>query len=588
MNAPTDLRISSLRIQRFKGIPTPLLLNFIPEHANKPASVILSGDNGTGKSSIVDAIEFALQGRVARKKDFAGFVSSAISASNDYPCEVAVTFTDGTIQKRRIRQDPYGSWHANATPHPRFAASPFVLRRADILQFWNTPDHLRQLFFLDYLRPSQPIPTEWPESVNEKLEALEEDRIRLKAERRELIKQLADHLGIAPAKIPLGKRYESFVQEAVYGHVSKQKTRHQLEKPPNLGHSVPADQLVKKIRGLSKQIKVIETEISGKRGGDAPPKELKTRIRNVLTNVSERITESFSAISASSSFITRIELRYGNPTEVSLSLAVHLSNGAVSPPRNIFSEANLDLLALLIFLAFAQESAQLGQARLLILDDVLQSVDASIRMLVADYILENFSDWQLIFTVHDRLWLEQLRVLLRQKSHPFSEYEIIRWDFESGPVLIGNSRDLDLLLKEALRRGEIISVCSETGLLLEKICNNLSYALPISVTRLRGDRYTLGDLWPGIYKTLNRTNIDTVVEDVNRWLHLRNLTGAHYNEWAQSLSMQESQYFGAAVLALLAKVRCENCARWIERREIISGNAVLWTCRCGKIQIRKT
>jgi hypothetical protein len=266
-------------------------------------------------------------------------------------------------------------------------------------------------------------------------------------------------------------------------------------------------------------------------------------------------------------------------------MKVNLKNGAISAPERVFSEANLDLLALLIFLAFAKESAKRGQAKFIILDDVLQSVDASIRVLVADYILREFSDWQMIYTVHDRLWLEQLRELFRLRGISFCEAEIIRWQFDVGPMISGGGRSPEQPLQKALADGDVVSICAQSGLLLEQIANILSYSLPISVTRRKGDKYTLGDLWPGILKALSKTTEKAQAEEVNRWLHLRNLIGAHFNEWAHALSQQEAEFFGISVLQLLNAVRCNSCLRWIERKEAVDGQRSLWSCRCGKTRI---
>ena len=260
---------------------------------------------------------------------------------------------------------------------------------------------------------------------------------------------------------------------------------------------------------------------------------------------------------------------------------MHLANGHSALPQNVFSEANLDLLALLVFLAFAKESASKGQAKFLVLDDVLQSVDSSIRLLVAEYILHEFSDWQLVFTVHDRLWLEQLRELFRQSNHSFAECEIIRWKFETGPVIISGSRDAEFSLVDALNRGDLIGICSQAGILLEKICNYLSFALPVSVTRRKGDKYTLGDLWPPVHAKLLKTGAKPIAEEVYRWLHLRNLVGAHYNDWAYSLSLQEAQLFGESIINLLHQVCCDKCYRWIEKSEGLTDGRN-WVCRCGK------
>jgi hypothetical protein len=57
----------------------------------------------------------------------------------------------------------------------------------------------------------------------------------------------------------------------------------------------------------------------------------------------------------------------------------------------------------------AKKAAEFGQARILVLDDALQSADATIRQGVMSYVLDELKDWQLIIAGHDRAWQEQLR-----------------------------------------------------------------------------------------------------------------------------------------------------------------------------------
>ncbi|MBK8566065.1 MAG: hypothetical protein IPN76_22665 [Saprospiraceae bacterium] len=89
-----------------------------------------------------------------------------------------------------------------------------------------------------------------------------------------------------------------------------------------------------------------------------------------------------------------------------------------------------------MFLSIIKEAADNGQEKVLILDDVLQSVDSSIRLMFVDFLLKSFRDWQLIFSIHDRLFLNQLKTIFRRHNHEFSEVEILKWDFENGPFLI--------------------------------------------------------------------------------------------------------------------------------------------------------
>ena len=96
-------------------------------------------------------------------------------------------------------------------------------------------------------------------------------------------------------------------------------------------------------------------------------------LHSVLKHANDTLTDAFLQISPNRDFVDRIEFEYGKLTEVSLSLNAYLTNGTVISPSKIFSEANLDLLAMLVFSTIAKESAKRGQAKFLIFD-ILQVV----------------------------------------------------------------------------------------------------------------------------------------------------------------------------------------------------------------------
>jgi hypothetical protein len=149
-------------------------------------------------------------------------------------------------------------------------------------------------------------------------------------------------------------------------------------------------------------------------------------VRSVLADVGADLSRAFARISADHD-IHRIDVVFDASGPLSLDLLVRLQDGVRCFPQQLFSEAYQDLLALLFFASVAKKASERGQARILILDDVLQSVDARIMHSFVDYLLDEFSDWQLIITVHDRLWREQLRDLFDAHRHEFVEHNIYSW-----------------------------------------------------------------------------------------------------------------------------------------------------------------
>lgn len=177
-----NLRVVKAHIRSFRGIPNDLVLDLRTEQG-EAVSAIVSGDNGTGKSSLVDALEFALQARINRSQNLRGVSSpSAISlAGMTTGSSVAVELSDGTVVSREITFDDEQKPRVDPRANSSFAMAPFVLRRADILKFWNTPDSQRQLVFLDYFRSS--APTEWDNSPSEELQKLEREHLDAKQKR---------------------------------------------------------------------------------------------------------------------------------------------------------------------------------------------------------------------------------------------------------------------------------------------------------------------------------------------------------------------------------------------------------------------
>jgi hypothetical protein len=574
--------LKAIEAAGFRGIPRRLRVNLQPERSQQPLSLILYGDNGTGKSSIVDAIEFALQSRVSRTKSIGAPGSPSLrSFSTNTDCSVKAELTDNTCIERQLICSDDDICLSSYAPHPQFAFSPFVLRRSDVLQFHETPEVQRQLIFFDVFRTPQ---DGWGDNPKDEFEGLITKRLQLRHRKQELRESVSDLLHWDMDVVPQEKdQILEFVRLHFYRGMSQNNWKQAVLN--GLACAVPpaTEQLIKDFIQATEELAAVNGRIK-KYGNFKLASAARPVIKEVLTHISGEVTGAFSSLS-NAKFVNSVLITHSDLSDVSLSVKLRLSNSVVCDPRQILSEANLDLLAFLLYLAAMKESSRRGQAKLLILDDVFQSVDSTIRVSVVDYILSDMRDWQIVITAHDRMWKEQVKDLFRRYGRAFVEQDILRWDFEQGPVLRDGGQEMDKLLLDSLDRGDPVAICSYAGWVLEAICNRLSWAIPISVLRRRDDKYTLGDLWPSVHKFLRKTNRTAESCEVEKWCHLRNLVGAHHNNWAIILADHEAQAFGQAVLSLLRFVRCTACGSWVEAPNDRSDRMV---CRCGSIAVEKT
>jgi hypothetical protein len=453
-----------------------------------------------------------------------------------------------------------------------FAISPISLQRSDIVRFLATPPEERGRLFVDHflstLKDALP-------SAGSRVAVAKTELADLKAKRRDLMREVADRTGVK-----LETNYVELVQRAYFDGLSKRQyeDRYSRKAPPE------GVRYAREFERLGQQIAEKKRELSALEPGKAPGlyEQRLRALAALLGSVDTPLTESFISVTGIS-WVKALKVVFGRVAALSIEIEIELKSGEVAAPEQLFSEGYQDLVAFLFFMEVTRAAAGRGQARVLILDDVFQSVDSSVRLAMLSYALRALKGWQLFITVHDPLWKAQVVDLMRQHNFGFSEVAIRRWMFDSGPLVLGDSPQDNATLAEALEKGNVATICSEAGRLLEQVCDRLSYLLPISVTRRPGDRYTLGDLWPGIAKKLKNTTVGEIISRLNTWLHLRNMVGAHYNEWAASLAVSDAEQFGTSVLRLLEETYCNECRNWIRE----SPEIATWVCRCGRTAIHK-
>jgi len=198
----SSTRIESVELEGFRGAPLRLNVNFTL--SKSPVSAVLFGENGVGKSTIVDAVEFGLQGRVGRSANFDSAIAPAVRSISPTVAKskTRVKLSDGSVvereasvtQDKRVVADP-------RSVREEFRLAPITIKRSDILRFLDTEALERGTALLDYFPADAGEIAMRPE---EEIHQLQGEMTELRIRRSAYAADLADLLG--EEKSALGTR----------------------------------------------------------------------------------------------------------------------------------------------------------------------------------------------------------------------------------------------------------------------------------------------------------------------------------------------------------------------------------------------
>lgn len=182
-------------------------------------------------------------------------------------------------------------------------------------------------------------------------------------------------------------------------------------------------------------------------------------------------------------------------------------------PRAFLSEGHLDSLGLCLFLATVRIFNPPGS--LLVLDDVLTSIDREHRRRVGELLFQKFGDYQIVLTTHDEHWHDLLNTAARawgiQGKWAFVKVE--GWSIDSGPSLSevdGSWEFVDAHLTEADYR----ELGGPFRLILEDFLKRTAAKLEVKVKFKIDGKYTAGDFVSvGIQDEIRNTLIKMVPTD---------------------------------------------------------------------------
>jgi recombinational DNA repair ATPase RecF len=281
-------------------------------------------------------------------------------------------------------------------------------------------------------------------------------------------------------------------------------------------------------------------------------KARKKAVQELLDKIAAHADQYFQQIHPGESIGNpKLKVTDRGTASIDLSCVFHQKSG---DPRGCYSEGHVDSLGLCIFLAIRRfDYEQDPTLSLLVLDDVLHSVDGEHRMATAKLIIKEFADHQIVITTHDPLWFENLKAVARDGGRQFSYYRIADWSLTTGPVWGDHLSDYEWLISQNAQTALPADRLIKAGRLLEQMLQNLCDGLTVSVPYSLRGLYTLDPLWTSFLPRAKKNKefyaaAGSELDKIEELRGLRNLAGAHYNEWAKNLTDNESKELTQAIV----------------------------------------
>ena len=260
---------------------------------------------------------------------------------------------------------------------------------------------------------------------------------------------------------------------------------------------------------LEENLKGLETadseyeiaDIAGKRATrllECFEKARDTVLRQLYDSVRDRFVSLYKHLHEpdEQGFDARLE-----PDGAALDFEVNFYGRGSHPPHALHSEGHQDSMGLCLYLALAERLTK-GVIDLILLDDVVMSVDADHRRQLCRLLANEFKHRQFLITTHDRTWASQLKTehVVAAKN----TIEFFGWTVDSGPR--HNARlDMWHRIDGDLTNDDVRAAAARLRHGSEEYFSGICDALHAPV-RFRSDgRWELGDLLPaatGQYKEL--------------------------------------------------------------------------------------
>jgi len=357
--------------------------------------------------------------------------------------------------------------------------------------------------------------------------------------------------------------------------------------------------LVARIMEKRPAMRLLESELASVRSEGALQAAVYEAVRRARQDVARSTLESIAETVAEFYFAIHPP---GNPEEAtgapSIDVQRHSGGTAfvrgmfaertVRDPRWVYSDGHLDTVGICIFLALRRFRADReGDAKLLVLDDIIISIDLGHARRLLELLRDRFGDHQLVMLTHNRLFAHWCVGMIPG----LTRLEIRSWSLESGPRL-GEHRDAYEALEASLDDASPKEISQGMMTLLDEWLAEARFAYQLSVQAKRDEAYTLTDIWEPFGSALRKMGKKmgsdlggalAAIERLRDVTRIRNYLSAHENEFAREFPRESIVDISRDVLRLVDALYCRTCRTFAEPVPRRSDPSIVH-CRCKQIQ----
>lgn len=192
------------------------------------------------------------------------------------------------------------------------------------------------------------------------------------------------------------------------------------------------------------------------------------------------------------------------PTETGLNVEVGFFERGQHPPHALHSEGHQDSMGICLYFALCDWLKEREGLSIMMLDDVVMSIDAEHRRPLANLMATDIADeYQMFITTHDDLWHRHLRsagVVNSSNAVQFSG-----WNIESGPQTLDRPEMEWETISELLDEGNTSMAAHQTRRMAEWFLREACHRLDGKVPFKANSEWNLGDFKDGVlsrYKDL--------------------------------------------------------------------------------------